>query len=193
MPDNAKANVAYAAAGLIVGGLLVYGALSSTRADDEERPPIIVRGGSLIFESGDATSTDPAEKTGKPWTQVGSDWQPDHGNGNKTKWFSVELRGGNPSLCPGLSMTKQLTIVYQASSGGAETSFVLSTKPRPAGSKAPAPAISGSGLTASNTGQNPTLTYGTPGQGSIARIQFQGLGANVNCPAPSGARIWQLQ
>ena len=123
--------------------------------------------------------------------KVGTDWQRS-ANGTKTSGSASSCAAAIRASVRALD-DQAAHIVYQASSGGAETAFVLSTKPRPAGSQANAPAIADAGLTADNTGQNPTLTYGTPGQGSIARIEFQGLGANVNCPAPSGARIWQLQ
>lgn len=184
MGENAK-RAGYAAAGLLAGGLLGY-ALAG--AEDEDRPPIIVKGGSLIFESGDVDG-DADEKTGKPWKQVGSDWQPDHKEGKKTQWFSVAIRGGSGS-CPALSMTREVNVFYEVQ--GTETAFRLMIKPR-GPNKGPAPAIVGSGLTQGGTSTNPQLVFGTAGQGSFKRVQFsaQGVGS-VTCNGPSTLKIWQF-
>lgn len=172
-----------------MGGLLVLGAVTLLdHHEDEERPPIIVKNGSLIFESGDSKSEDPEEKTGKPWHEVGNEWQPDHPEGKKVKWFSVGVQG--PGGCPALAMTKQVTVTYK-NADGTETDFVIKMSPRgPGGTDSPA--IAGGTLTANNSIANPTLTYGTAGQGAISRVRFQGQGiGNVECPDPISLRIWQ--
>ncbi len=181
----------YAAAGALVGGLLVlgYSALTEDDAMDEDRPPIIVKGGSLIFESGDASSSDPDESTGKPWVAMGSDWQPDHPRGKKTKWFSVNLVAADQQQCPALSMTKEITITYQPTSGSAST-FRITIKGRP-GNSAPAPAVEGSGLTPGGSPDNPQLIFA--GAGTISNVQFQAQGAgNVNCPTPTSIKVYQF-
>ena len=96
--------------GALVGGVLAYKRLFDAPEDDD-RPPIIVKGGSLIFQSGDPRITgDPKVAKGKPWTLYNGEWQPKHDNGKKTKWFFLELtksmkhfggarEEGNHSIC----------------------------------------------------------------------------------------------
>jgi hypothetical protein len=189
---TAGTKVTYFAAGAIAAGLIA-GALwtLTTEADDEERPPIIVRGGSLIFEGGDANSSDPAEQKGKPWTQVGSDWQPDHPHGIPVTKFTLALRGGNAQLCPALERTRDVAVTYKAPDG-TESTFNITTKPRPGSGGKPAPTIVGSGLSPSGTSANPQLTFGISGQGEITHVRFSGISGNVDCPAPiTSVKVWQ--
>jgi hypothetical protein len=189
VPETTK-KFGYAVGGLIVGGLLAYAALQTMdRAEDEDRPPIIVRGGSIIFQSGDPESSDSDERPGKPWLQDGAgDWQPDQPSGKKSKWFSIAIRGA--VQCPALSMTKEVTVTYTAADN-TESRFTFTFKERPTSTRSPAPAIRGTGLTVDNSGANQTLTYGTAGQGRISRVQFQGQGVgNVNCADPVSLKIW---
>ena len=185
MGENAK-RAGIAAIGLAVG--VGVGLLVSPGAEDEDRPPIIVKGGSLIFQSGDPDG-DAEEQAGKRWKQVGSDWQPDHDDGKKTSWFSVAIRGGSGS-CPTLSMTRELTVTYEAQ--GLETNLRITTKPR-GPNKGPAPAIVGSGLTTGGSSTNPQLIFGNPNEGSIKRVQFNAQGGgSVTCNGPSSLKIWQF-
>ena len=187
MSENAT-RAGIAAAGLIGGALLGYAV--GSRAADDDRPPIIVKGGSLIFQSGDPNSSEQEEKQGKPWKQVGNDWQPDHDDGKKTTWFSVAISGGSGS-CPTLSMTREVRFVY-ADAQGNETTFALRTKPR-GPNKPNAPAIEGSGLTTGGTSANPQLIYGTAGQGTFKRVSFSAQGSgSVLCNEPSSVKVWQF-
>ena len=188
MSENAQ-KAGFAAVGFIAGTLLGY-SITGTRDYDEDRPPIIVRGGSLIFQSGDPDSSEAEEKAGKPWKQVGTDWQPDQDYGKKTSWFSVAIRGGSNS-CPALSMTREVRLVY-ADAGGTETTFALRVKPR-GPNKPNAPAIEGSGLATGGTAANPQLIHGTAGEGTFKRVSFsaQGTGA-VSCNDPVSVKIWQF-
>jgi hypothetical protein len=182
-----KARIGFGLGGLLLGGLILYGILGLfSRAEDEDRPPIIVRGGSIIFQSGDPGSDDTDERDGRPWAKYGGDWQPDHPRGKGMKWMSVRVLG---SSCPVLSMTRRITLTYRASDG-TETEFVISPKPRPM-SGTPAPAITGP-LEIGDTGDNPTLVFGTPDEGRISRIRFQAQGSgNVQCEDPQDLKIWQ--
>ena len=185
MSENLK-RAGFAVLGLAGGFAL--GLLVGAGAEDEDRPPIIVKGGSLIFQSGDPDGASD-EKAGKSWKQVGGDWQPDHDNGKKTNWFSVAIRGGSGS-CPALSMTRELTVTYEAQ--GLESNFRVTIKPR-GPNKGAAPAIVGSGFTEGGNSNNPQLIFGNTGEGSIKRVQFNAQGSgSVTCNGPSSLKIWQF-
>ena len=194
MGESTGTKIGWAIGGGIVVllGVLAYDALQPADMD-EERPPIIVRGGSLRFISGHAGSEDPNESTGKPWITVGQDWQPDHPEGNRTKWFTVQLQASNQAACPAYAMTKEITITYQPAQG-ATSDFKVTLKDRPNHAGAPAPTIVGTGLNTAGTQQNPELVFDANGQGKIAAVRFQApqIG-NVVCPDPTEIRIWQLQ
>ena len=97
------------AAGLAIGALLagtaVFLLASREAGDDEDRPPIIVRGGSLLFESDE-------NAIGKPWHvkdkgQNTEQWQPNHAAGKVASWFVIEIEvGQGTGSCPALSMTQ---------------------------------------------------------------------------------------
>jgi hypothetical protein len=169
---------------VVLLGALAYDALRPADMD-EERPPIIVRGGSLIFQSGDDTSN------GKPWIAVDQDWQPDHVAGNKTRWFTVSLSAGNQQACPALAMTKEITIRYQPAQGAA-VQFTVTMKGRPQYPNAPAPTIVGTGLAVGNP--NTQLVHDPNGRGKITSVEFRAHGQGpVNCPEPTSVTIWQFQ
>jgi hypothetical protein len=79
--------------------------------NDEDRPPIIVKNGSLIFE------IDPNDKYKKDWKRGDSDdpnehgrriWRTDHPNAKKLTTFVIAIEGGtiaSGAPCPALSMT----------------------------------------------------------------------------------------
>lgn len=176
MPEDTRTRIVYAVGGLILGGLLAFGAMRYfASAEDEERPPIIVKGGSLIFQSERA------------WQQVGGDWQPDQKNGRRTNGFSVSIQGPD-TTCPLLSTTKELTLTFR-DANGTEREFRISRKPRP-GSGTDAPAVTGPDLIVDNSASSPTLTYGTHDQGAIIRVRFQAQGiGNVEC-VPQSLIVW---
>lgn len=191
MSDGSN-RIAYAVGGIVLGGLLVYGALRAGRGDeDEDRPPIIVKGGSLIFESGDADSSDPGEKTGKAWVQHNNDWQPNQKKGKKVKWLVVGLPTGDQATCPALSMTKDIVVTYTTTAGAA-SSFTITRKARPGGG-GPATAISGTGLMQGGTAGNPRLIYDQNGGGTISKVEFLTQnGVNVVCTTARSLKVWQF-
>ena len=92
MPNESSGTkVLYALGATAFGALGAYLLLQKGDEDQEDRPPILVRDGSLIFESGDPASIDPIEQTGKPWIDDGEDWQPAHPEGKGTTWFVVDI------------------------------------------------------------------------------------------------------
>jgi hypothetical protein len=65
-----------------VAGWVIYWLLRK-RIGDEERPPIIVKGGSIIFEHE------------KGWAEAaGDDWKPDHPEGKPIDGFIVQIKRG---------------------------------------------------------------------------------------------------
>jgi hypothetical protein len=78
-----------ALAGFVVGSILSW--LYAWATQREERPPIIVRGGSLYFTSGDRNSKKPEHAKGKQWKQRKSGWEPKHAKGRDISCFVVDL------------------------------------------------------------------------------------------------------
>lgn len=186
-----KIRATIGAVSLAVGVLTGLAAAWLLFGEEEERPPILVRGGSLIFQSGDPGDDDPDYQRGKPWKPVGADWQPDHDEARKLKRFSVEIVGGNLPLCPGYSRTKEITITYKPAQGPDKT-FKITSKGKDGDANKPqTPTIVGQGLVIDNGPANPTLTF-EDASNTITRVQFQAVGTgNVNCPGPASLKIWQ--
>ena len=190
MPGTtATTKVAYFTAGALIAGLVAAAVFSRILSgDDEERPPIIVRGGSLIFQSGDAGTQ------GKSWMPVGSDWQPDHLRGVPVSMFTVRIQGGGSiAACPSMERTREIAVTY--AEGGQSSVFRFQIKPRPHGSGKPAPAIVGSGLRSeAATPGNPQIVFGEHGKGEITRVQYNALGSTgtVDCQGPiTSLLVWQ--
>jgi hypothetical protein len=186
---TAGTKVAYFTAGALAAGLIV-GAVSllTPTAEDEERPPIIVRGGSLIFQDGDPNGS--GEPGGVDWIQVGNDYQPNQPNGIRVSKFTVQLRGGTPGQCPAVERTREFTVTYKEGEN-APVTFRVFTKGRPGGSGGPAPTVGGTDLQIDQANRK-LLSYGQHGKGDITRIQFTGIGGNVDCQGPGiSAKVWQ--
>ena len=202
MPGTTGTKVAYFAAGALIAGIAV-GALSTliSGGDDEERPPIIVRGGSIIFESGDKNGK-PKEKKGKKWIAAGSDWQPDQNDGIPVADLSIAIRGGNQGSCPTLdrvvgdpkatpAVAPVITVTYTAD--GTDTTFTITTKPDRNKPNKWSTTIVGSNMRLENdTSDNPQIVFGDHGKGEISRVQFEGQSGNVNCQGPiTSLKVWQ--
>jgi hypothetical protein len=115
-----------AAAIAIVAAAITFFVLKMVRADDEDRPPIIVRSGSVLMDGGDSGNW-------KPWKQNGSkkQWKPDHGGGGSVKSFSVTVANatGNAapsSPCPTLPMLADKVVVEYTTSGGEKSQVTIS-------------------------------------------------------------------
>jgi hypothetical protein len=104
---------------VVLFALLAFGLGIFGGNGDEERPPIIVKNGSIIFENQLATSGTGSGRS-FDWTPSGNRrWKPDHENGKRIAEFYVTFRGvdcapmtGNP-----VHITRQtaqsVTEVYQ--------------------------------------------------------------------------------
>ena len=75
---------------------------------DEERPPIIVRGGSLKIFSGTKTN-------GKRWKKVGDEFRQEHPRGKDVGVYSVRFIGGGETCRPTFAHTVRIT--YALDSG----------------------------------------------------------------------------
>ena len=99
--------------------LLAFGLGIFDRNGDEERPPIIVKNGSIIFENQLATSG-PGSGRSFDWVPSGNGrWKPDHENGKRIDEFYVTFKEINCESMTGnpVHITRQTakseTEVYQ--------------------------------------------------------------------------------
>jgi hypothetical protein len=103
--------------------------VSALRSGDEDRPPIIVRSGSVKIDGGEPNSTN-----WKKWAKQNGDakkWQPDHGNGGSARNFSVAIANSNgaaaPSApCPSLPLVGTKVYVEYTTEGGAKSTVTIS-------------------------------------------------------------------
>ena len=103
------------AAGLLAGASAVY-ALFRFFAEDEERPPIIVRGGSLVFESGDPRHSNGKKRKSKRWKHEFG-WKPDHRKGENVSRFDVSFE--TDTGC-GVTSARKAVIAYKHRTLGSE-------------------------------------------------------------------------
>lgn len=190
MAKETRRRVAFAATVLILGSLALFSCArfmgDEAMSEEEDRPPIIVRGGSLHFISGDVGSGVPDERDGKPWIheeRTENNWQPDHKKGKKTKWFVLEF-DPNTMTCPATVIATKLTVYYGTST------FVIEAKPRHGGG-GNAPNIFGTGLKPSGSTQNPELVL-DGGDGKITKVEYDTRkDGTKTCESPTKVTIWQ--
>lgn len=156
---------------------------------EDERPPIIVRGGSLVIQSGDEKSSNPKHKKGKEWTKDGAHWKQKHDNGKDVKTYSVSFVGGGGSCAPVL--TTEVRVTYQLTSGekaGEKVVVLLGRADKPGPEKEKEPAITvAAELIVDNSKEQPTLTL--PLEGKIVSIW---AGGNV-CSEPVSAKLQPIK
>lgn len=125
MPDahfspSPFSNKRYLAAGAIALLAVAAVALYLWLGSDEDRPPIIVHNGSLVFDAGDPQD---ATKRWKEWKQdAGAPrWRPVHPKGHSVASYSVTVAGAaNPDACGTAAMsTTEVFIDYTLDAGGA--------------------------------------------------------------------------
>ena len=75
-------------------GLAACSAFRTSHEDEEDRPPIIVRNGSIIFESG------ARGRPGKPWKKFQGVFFQDHPRGKPVTSFQLYFRGGTGDCAP---------------------------------------------------------------------------------------------
>jgi hypothetical protein len=181
--------VGIAAVGVVIAGL-AYSAVKGVRTpgDDEDRPPIVVKSGSVEIFSGDPDSTDPAERDGPEWTDKSNkagEWQPKQPQGKSGKWLLVEAEGGTD--CPSYGLTKVVRIELGSAS------YSISFKARHGGT-AYAPQITDNQpneeskkLTLDTTNNRRLFNDGT----DPVVVKFEPRkGTTVTCKAPAKLTVW---
>jgi hypothetical protein len=152
--------------GLAAGALLVYaiGKALQLPDEDEERPPIIVKNGSLIFQSGDEG------KPGKPWFEdADREWKQFHEAGQPTNVFRLDFTA--VGTCQQVH-APEFVIGFDPDGAGSqpEVQFVISGKPRGTGGKGtPGPTVEGMDLDNSNKRPYPRLIYPAD-SGGVMRV-----------------------
>lgn len=135
--------------------------------DDDERPPIIVHSGSLVFESAKNWKKDPSGN---------HRFKPDHPRGHSVGLYSVAVSGSTTAACNGTTLTGlEVFIDYQADATAAVKQFHLYRKltlTTPGTVKREPALDSPEQLTnLPGTGSAPArLVYGAGGQGWIANV-----------------------
>jgi hypothetical protein len=165
MTESGK-RVAYAVGGAIAGALLLWGASEFLGSDDEDRPPIIVKNGSLVFQSG----TEP--RPGKSWKAQGNrNWQTNHGNGKRVSTFQLYFIGGkvkdSDDPCRPTTAT-DFTVKLDHDGNSATDPIDYQVTRRPDGKKA-APTVIGDNLTPDTTDSTKLVAPSTNG-GMIASV-----------------------
>ena len=155
---------------------------------EDERPPIIVRGGSLVIQSGDPKSSNPKHQKGKPWRKEGAHWKQKHDDGKDVKTYSVSFQGGGGNCGP--TFATEVRVTYQLKSGEKVVILIgrddADSDEKSAGGrekeKEPL-VVSAKGLTIANGKDQPTLTLALDGE--IVSIS---AGGNV-CSNPVSAKL----
>jgi hypothetical protein len=158
----------------IVGTALI---LTAVVRDDEDRPPMVVKGGSLIFQSG----VDAAHP-GKRWKKNANsttEWQMDHPRGKPTRTFLVMMSGSGSC---GPAFVPELSLEYTLSSGGTAR-FQVVRRPQNGSGNKQVPTVIGDGLTENNSGDTPTVTFGSAGE--LTRVTANG----IDCRSPGAFAI----
>lgn len=194
--------ITYVVGGLLCAGLLLIGWTVQTSgmkvlAEDEERPPIIVKGGSLLFESGDSKKA----KKGKPWKKetVAGDktsehqWKPVHQDAAPANVLKVAFEGGTGTCVA--AYLPEFTVLYDPDGTGAkpQASYLVTRRARDNGKGTLAPAIidAAGALTSDGSADYPTLKAdGT----NAFRIQFVTAGGStVTCSNPTRVLVDSVQ
>lgn len=144
-------------------------------AEDEDRPPIIVKSGSLIFENGDD-----AQNQGKPWHEPNAkqEWQLDHPKGRPTKQFHAIFVGGTGDCAPKYITEAVIYYKYMKDQNEETAQFTVTTRQRSPQGGTKAPAILGADLVKDNSGYIKTLKFDQAG--TIDRVTAGG----ATCTAP---------
>lgn len=186
-------------AGLLVIGWTVQTAGMKVAAEDEERPPIIVKGGSLLFESGDAKKA----KKGKPWkTEAVPDadgknekqWKPDHPNGLPASVLKVAFTGGTDEArraCTALYLP-EFTVRYDPDGTGVlpQGEYLVTRRAREKGQGTLAPAIVETTLPLVTWGSGDYPALMAAGTNKVFRIDYvKADGTKGWCDKPTQVEV----
>lgn len=202
--NNHSRRIAYLILGVLCAGLLALGRTVQTSgmgvlAEDEERPPIIVKGGSLLFESGDSKKA----KKGKPWkTEDVPDaagknekqWKPDHPNGIPASVLKVAFTGGTDEArraCTAIYLP-EFTVLYDPDGTGPlpPAGYLVTRRAREKGQGTLAPAIVEMTLPLAPSGSADYPALIAAGTNKIFRIEYvKADGSKGWCDKPTQVEV----
>jgi hypothetical protein len=162
------------AVGAALTGVVIY--VAAIR-DNEDRPPMVVKGGSLIIQSGFNS-----KKPGKPWHNdpaAPNEWQMDHPGGKKTNAFLLMMSGSGSC---GPDFVDEMVLEYTLASTQAVQQFRITRKAQFGGSKL-VPTVIGERLTPTNSGDTPFLMF--PDAGELTRVTAVG----IDCRSPGSFAV----
>ena len=169
--------ICWGAFGLFAGAL----AFRFLRAADEDRPPIIVRGGSLYFTSGTTS------RPGRQWFYRKGAWEPIHPRGKNVMFLIVDLYPPDHSTGNPKSPTTYKATSLLIEQGTLD--FPVKVRPDKVGRYAPA--VSGP-LQPASGAPNWTLKSQPTGSDKIDRVTLQTVeGKQVTYENPAEVWIWQ--
>lgn len=108
-------------AGAVVLAALGAGLLVAQGSDDEDRPPIIVHNGSLIFDGGEGSNA-------KTWVKdmFLGEWKPDQNEAKGVRALAVTFAGvSSPSACATSTMSGEEVLIEYRGSPTANTATVM--------------------------------------------------------------------
>ena len=118
---KAKYVLAGALLALLTGGILIMAAYALDWWGLDDRPPIIVKNGSVVIEN----QPFKGKSTGPGWTDDGQDWNSDQQNANDVDKYVVGVVGGVSGTCEDL---EGKNIVIDHSGSGAPLTFKVAGK-----------------------------------------------------------------
>ncbi len=160
------------------GGFAVGYAIKKALADDD-RPPIIVRGGSLYFDN---TTT---KKPGRDWQRVRPNdkkaWELDHWAGKKVSFYRVYFEGAAGTAC-GPIETDEIVVHFDHDGDGDDANLrqytvkIVNDRPR----------ITSAYDMDADTNDSRRLVAGR--QGTVVKVAVKVDMQWVECPAPT--EVW---
>lgn len=174
MSPETKKRLAYAAGGILLGAAAYFLYDKAVNQQDEDRPPIVVKGGSLNFYNGAPS------RPGKAWKSSALGFQLDHDRGKPVSSFQLYFVGGTGACSP--VTTSDFTVSFDHD-GIADTPARLYTVNVRSDKGRPAPTASGPDLVI-DTGDSRRLYTGTAGTGSLVSVAWSSL----ECAAPT--EVW---
>ena len=158
--------------------------LHALAMDEDDRPPIIVRSGSLLFDNGSAAMP------GSAWSKdlLLDEWKPTDSNYKGISGFAVSFEGVYaPSACQSATTTGD-DVEIEYTNGGVTGQVVrLKFKKRRShllglfGKHEPKLEEKGNTLTANAASTVPELVYADPTNGYISKVKVKG---QTECPIP---------
>ena len=154
---------------LVIVGIvaLAFGLLKFLSDSEEDRPPIIVRSGSLTIDNGDRSGP---HNQWKKWKQESSNrWKPNHGNGANVTGLAVRVTGGGGSGCVVAFNAERVEVDY--SQGTTNPAVVVSYAAVTTGKKEPLIDSSVSMSIMPETSTLPERLEFNPGAGFVSQMR----------------------